>query len=685
MGKRQMLHVNWLQIPRIPFNALKAGKLSAYVTCRYYLHMRRFGNFEVDFKMSELRKSGVRIRIQDQQMRILQCLMETPGEVVTRDVLRQRLWPSDTFVDFDRSLNVAVAKLRQTLLDSADQPRYIETVSRKGYRFIAPVLDAPAQPNLVEPPISAQPATSSARSPIPSRHPLRLGTVAVLAACLAGWSVWLWPRSEADTRLVQLDLEVGKLVSQPAVSPDGKTLAFIADGRLALRRLDQSLVTMLPATEGASSPFFSADGREVAFFAKRKLHKISTDGGNPVILCDAPLERGGTWTEDGYIIAALGETGSLSRVPAQGGTPELFTLVNGHNTFVTQHSRPRALPGAAGVLYVSGTGVGEGNLFAKPLRGGEERNVIDHASGGWYLASGHVLFLRGQTLFSAPFDLRSLKLTGQPVPLIEGVMHDFFRGGDVDASSSGTLVYRTGAVAGSRMAVWLARSEVAVPALAFPGSYSAPRLSPDGRRLAVSSGSPGALEIWISDLRTGRMTLFSYGPAQCCPLWSPDGEFIVFSSGRSLAWARTDGSGKVRVLELERGSVSVPWSFSPDGRFIAFHRNQAGTGYDLWIVPVTRNGAGMELDSPRPLIVRPGIQAAPAISPDGRWLAYASDESGRFEVYVTRFLPDGKVADRIWRVSTEGGRAPKWDHPGGRIFFRSIDDRIMAVAVNVNS
>lgn len=348
--------------------------------------MVRFGVYEVDFGAREIRKAGVRLRIQDQQLKILESLVARPGELVTREELRDRVWPADTFVDFDKNLNVAVAKLRQVLNDSADQPRYIETVPRKGYRFVAPLIEIPPEPN---------PSTHAghAELPVGRGSPLRLSPWwAIGLILIVGWLTFRASRPRVDDRLIQLDLQVGNPVSQPAVAPDGTVMTFVTDGHLAVRRLDADGVVQLLGTEGASSPFFSFDGKWIAYFAGRKLRRVSLDGREAAIICDAPSDRGGTWTADGRIIAGLGDSGALYVVNASGGTPQPFTIPQGGATALIQHRRPRSLPGSAGFLFVASTGIADGSIQAVGQMGGSARTVVTDASAAWYLPSGYLVF-----------------------------------------------------------------------------------------------------------------------------------------------------------------------------------------------------------------------------------------------------------------------------------------------------
>ena len=249
------------------------------LTVSYHLSMVRFGPYEVDFSIAEVRKSGVRIRVQDQQLRVLQALVDRPGELITRDELRQRLWPENTFVDFDRSLNVAVAKLRQSLNDSADRPLYIETIARKGYRFLAPVTKSEPEPSPSEEPQNAPSQLQPARIGLPR---LAWASASAIICISLAWAIWPAERAAPARRIVALDLDVGTEVAQPAISPDGDTLVFAESEpcRLAVRKLEQTRITPLAGTEGASSPFFSPDGRWVGYFAAHQLRKVPVDGGN---------------------------------------------------------------------------------------------------------------------------------------------------------------------------------------------------------------------------------------------------------------------------------------------------------------------------------------------------------------------------------------------------------------------
>jgi DNA-binding winged helix-turn-helix (wHTH) protein len=631
----------------------------------------RFGPFTVNFTTGEVHKGGVRLRVPDQAVRILQMLLKQPGELVTREDLRDHLWAADEFVDFERSLNAAVAKLRQALGDSADQPLYVETVARKGYRFIAPVTAEAAKPRTPPVPVAeAEPA-------ITKRLTLPLGLIAGLA--LAGLAfvafTWRMARTGEDRPLLQLGFDVGDLVSQPAISPDAIHVVFHTKTGLGIRRLDETTITHLAGTEGASYPFFSPNGRWVGYFAGRKLMKIPREGGAPVTLCEAPLGGGASWGEDDQIIASLNSSGGLWRIPAAGGPPQPFTDVKGDVEGATNHRVPHVLPGGKGTLFVASNGVAFGSLRFLPPNGGPARTLVDGSSGGRYLPGGYLVYSKGANLLAAPMDLGRGELTGAPSPLVEGVARDHLRGTDFDVSPSGILVYRKGATRAKRDLVWLDVIGGKESLGLKPDGFVTPRLSPDGKRVALMIESEGQAHLWTYDLTHRTMTRLTFdNQPRCCPVWTPDGKFLVFSSGGQLTVVLSDGSGKEERLP-QFGRSTVPWSISRDGKWLAFHQNSPETGSDAWVAPLEEASGKLRAGQEKALVRRPGLQAAPTISPDGRWMAHTSDESGQVELYVVPFSPQGPVRSGRWQVSNEKMVTPLWCRECQAIFYRGGEDR----------
>jgi DNA-binding winged helix-turn-helix (wHTH) protein/Tol biopolymer transport system component len=647
-----------------------------------------FDDFRIDTGRRLLTQRGAPVPIKPKVFDTLLYLARNQGRLVEKDELLRSIWP-DTVVE-ENSLNQCVSTLRRTLGESPGENRYIVTVPGRGYRF-APITRAinkgasnPEAPphDAVRAPTVAVTAEGVGRrtipQPSPGRSPWMLA--GVLAAVLAVFIGVARRGSITDSsrRVIWLDLDVGNEVSQPAIAPDGRSLVFVASGRLMVRRLDQANITPLKSTDGASSPFFSPDGRWIGYFANHELRKVALEGGESVILCAAARDRGGSWTEDGRIIAALSASGELSSIPASGGVPRPFSQIKTESPGVTSHSRPHVLPGGKGVVFVAGAGVATGSLRVVPLSGGPAKTLVENSSIGRYIG-GYLIFNRGVKIFSAPMDLNRLEVTGMVSPFIDGVAYDHFRGADFDVSASGTLIYRRTSPTSNRAVMWLDRFGLKGRVFPKAGPYTSPRLSPDGKRLALTSES----ELWIYELAREKMTQLTFGSeVECCPVWSPDGEYVVFRSHSGIAWTRWDGSGIVQRAPAGYGPRGTPWSFSPLGKWLAFFGSSPLTGFDLWAAPVDRVAGVLQLGQPLPLLTQPGLQAAPAISPDGRWLTYASDhETGRTEVYVIPLSLQDPSLHGKWPVSTDGGRAPRWSVDGGEIFFRSVDDHLMAASV----
>jgi WD40-like Beta Propeller Repeat len=438
--------------------------------------------------------------------------------------------------------------------------------------------------------------------------------------------------------------------------------------------------TRLAGTEGAVLPFFSPKGQWVAFFAARKLQKIAVEGGDPITLCDAPAPGGGSWGDDDNIVAALSGDKGLSQIVAAGGAPHPLTDAKSDPSGVRMHLSPQVLPGSKGVLFAAINGSGQGSLrILTP--DGKIRTIVENATHGRYLPSGYLVYYQQATLFAAPMDVSRLELTGPAVTLVSGVSNaSEFGPAEFDLSNSGTLVYR-GTAGTSFVLSWIYPSGKTEPVLPKPGSYSNFRLSPDGRRLAVSMLQDGEEKLWVYDLSRETWTrLTSDAVPESLPTWTPDGDFLAFRSGNTLAWARSDGSGSVERLPGVSANAG-PWSFSADGKWLAFWPLQPGS--DLWIAPVERTPGSMRLGHPQPLLQQAGSKGAPAISPDNRWVAYTSSESGRFEIYVMPFSPQTKTAGRKWTVSNGGGTGPIWSHNGRELFYAGFDRRIEVAAYTV--
>jgi len=537
------------------------------------------------------------------------------------------------------------------------------------------------------------PATES-RKGLP-RWSWGVAGVAVLIVAAALWVAWRATRP-VYRPLMRFSADLGpEAVAGPriaaAISPDGARLAFAARGpagkqQLATRLLDQANSTLLAGTENATDPFFSPDGQWIGFFADGKMKKISVQGGAAVTLCDATGTRGASWGEDGWIIVTLTPTaGGLSRVPATGGTPQALTEPGQKGEVM--HRWPQILPGGQAVLFTGNTvatGFDNASIEVLSLKTGQWKVVQRGGYFGRYLptstGAGHLVYIHQSTLFAVGFDLDRLEVRGAPAPLLENVAgNDAVGAGQFDVARNGTLLYLSGKSSTVIFPVaWMESTGKTQPLLAAPGLHFAPRFSPDGKRLALAVGPPGAGDIQIYDWQRDTMTPLTFTHTNLFPVWTPDGKHIVFVSRppNSLRWIRADGAGEAQPLLESKGELR-PYSFSPDGRSLAFAEMSVDTGFDLWTLPLDMS----DPEHPKPgkpeLFLRtPSDEQEPAFSPDGRWIAYASSESG--ELYVRPFLGGTPSGSGKWQISTGGGLHPIWSRDGRELFYETPDNRIMA-------
>ena len=653
---------------------------------------RRFGVFELDTRSGELRKNGVKVNLQEQPFQILQALLERPGELVTRDELRRRIWPRDTFVAFDHSLYSAMTKLREALGDTAENPRFVQTLPRRGYRFIAPVegngtSSKPQEPLAVSV-MNIDPAPEPARTS-PVKPKLSWRVASLLLAFIAAGASWVAWRATRPGRqpLIRLSVDLGPdartgLDTTVAISPDGTRIVFPTrgpDGKplLATRSLDQASTTLMPGTDNANDPFFSPDGRWLGFFADGQLKKVSLEGGAAVPLCAAANGSGGSWGEDGTIIASLGTTSALSRVPTNGGPPALLTRLDSGDA---THRWPQLLPGGQAVLFtasVTTVGLDDATIEALELKTGKRKRLLQGGYFGRYLPSGHLVYVHQGSLFAVAFDLSRLEVRGTPVPVLEDVAGNPVKGGgQFDFSRTGIFVYLAGKSASQSWPVmWLDSSGKMTPLVAMPGVYNNPRFSPDGRQLALTDGR----DISIYDLGRDKMTRLTFTQHGTVPVWSPDGKHIAFRSisndTAELSWVRADGGGETQRLLASRNNVT-PYSFSPNGRELAYFELDPKTRMDLWTLPLDLSDPDRpKPGKPVPFLQTPFNELLPAFSGDGRWIAYRSEESGSSEIFVRPFPgPGGK-----WQISTNGGLYPIWSSNNRELFYETLDYRIMAV------
>ena len=652
-----------------------------------------FGPFELDLRRGELRKEGRRIRLQEQPFQILRMLLESPGEVISREEIRKRLWPDETVVEFDLSINAAIRRLRAALRDSADSPRYVKTVARQGYTFIAEIEKADHSPPPPEP-VAIIVEHDSANGQVESAPrrprltlPPRIFVPVLLAAIILIISAGAWyyrtgvrPSVTALQPLMRLDVDLGRELSprpdrgaNAILSPDGKRLVYASHSKLFTRRLDQANDTELPGTEGAVGPFFSPDGQWVAFFAQGWLKKVSLQKGEVIKLCKADLGGGGSWGEDGNIIAAVDIFG-LSRIPSAGGAPTPVTkLAPGE----VVHRWPQVLPGRKAVIfsaYSSMYGLDSATVEAASLRDGGRKTLVRGGTWGRYLPSGHLVYINKGALFAVPFDLDRLEVHGTPTRVLDGIAYSTAWGSaQIDFSPAGTLVYQSSRTGAGLVTVqWLDGSGITRPLLPVPNNYLFPTLSPDGRRLALAMEG----DIWVYELGRGGMTRLTFGGGYSDLLWTADGRYILFRAMGGMWWIRADGTGQPQAL-THSNNEQFPNSFTSDGKLLAFLEIIPATGAsDAWTVSVESGSSGLRAGKPKVFLRTPFNERMPMISPNGRWIVYQSNESGTQQIYVLGF-PDGHGKRQI---SVDAGTYPLWSRDGRRLFFWSGVNRRLMVA-----
>jgi serine/threonine-protein kinase len=517
------------------------------------------------------------------------------------------------------------------------------------------------------------------------RGALLWSVVSLLLAAVTGFAIWnLKPSPPRPVSRSVITLPPGQKLAgldQPAValSPDGTQLAYVATQggtqQLYVRAMDSLDATPIPGTEGAVNPFFSPDGQWLGFFAGKKLKKVSVSGGVALTLGEASGPRGASWDSQGMIAFAPTGVSLLQKVPDAGGTPQpLSRFEKGE----ASHRWPEFLPDGKALLFDAMTSTfnwTKAQLVVESVGTGERQNLIQ---GGWqprYASSGHLIYAQRGGLMAAPFDLQRLALTGTAVPVVEGVRQSTTTGAvQYSFSATGSLAYVPGAVQSAQLKlVWVTRNGTEQPVAAPARGYVFPRLSPDGRRIAVGIIDQET-QVWLYDLSRETLTRFTFeGNVNLSALWTPDGRRITFQSDKegpqNVYWQRADGSGGLERLTTS-DYTSVPSSCSPDGQLLAFVQIDPATGFDIWVLRLTDRKA-------QPFLRTPYNETSPRFSPDGRWLAYISNESGRHEVYVQPYPgPGGK-----WQISTEGGTEPAWNPSGRELFYRS-GDRMMAVNVS---
>jgi eukaryotic-like serine/threonine-protein kinase len=462
-----------------------------------------------------------------------------------------------------------------------------------------------------------------------------------------------------------------------AVSPDGNRIAFAATAAtgspvLWVRDLGSVVAQQFPGTDGAVLPFWSPDGRSIGFYADARLKKIAVSGGPPQTLGYANLPTAGAWNRDGVILVS-GQTGPIGRTSTAGGEMTAASTLDQSRQEVA-HLFPHFLPdGRRFLFYARSTTPEHDGIYVKALDSDDVQRVVDARSNVAYVAPGYLVYAREGILVAQPFDVDRAVTTGDPIPIAERVEQSAESGLAVFAASeTGVLVYRGSTDTARSRLIWFDRRGNRLGAIGEPGTYRNPRLSPDGTRVAVEMVDPsGNRDIWLIDVVRGVPTRFTFDASRdAAPVWSSDGRQIVWQGGAHTYLKSSSGTGREESLKNEPW---IPDDWLPDGSGLLFHPNAPR---QVWFLPLT--GADR---TPRPRIEGRAITSHARLSPDGHWVAFSTNDSGRFEINLQNFqTPAG-----TWRLSANGGIQPKWRHDGRELFYLALDGTLMSVPVTLGA
>ena len=509
---------------------------------------------------------------------------------------------------------------------------------------------------------------------------------------VALWSPW-YHAPAGDSPLLRLEVDLGSDVSLRStqvgsssviLSPDGRRIVFVSFRKQVPRLMTflvggqkSSELKELAGTEGARGPFFSPDGRWLGYWASGKIWKVPADGGTPVALCDAQDLLGASWADDDTIVAAI-TTSGLWRIASAGGAPARLEGIPED----LGPRWPQVLPGARAVLFSAGRQPGPPRILAYSFGDGKVKDVGAGGGHARYLPSGHLAWGSRGNLFIAPFNFKGLQLTKKPVVFTDDVATGMYGSAEFDVSGTGFLVYRRRAGGAKSIIQMLDASGKASPIVEEPGEYSWPRLSPDGQRLSFLVGTieqRDAVELRVVDISTKKTVKSAVGLMYSSPVWSADGRFLVCPRpGGGLNYLPVEGSSGPQLLMQSTG-LEIPWSFHPNGHRLAWYQRGLQRGapvtFDLWTAPIELEGVTMRAGKPEPYVVSDGFELFPAFSPDGKWIAFTSLQSGAYEIEVRAFPDSG----RQWRISTGGGIVATWSRDTRQLYYQAVDGHIMAV------
>jgi len=670
-------------------------------------HLYEFGPFRLDVAEHLLLRDGEAVPLPPKAFDLLLVLIEHHGHLIEKDELLKAVWPGIFVEEVNLSYNVSL--IRKALGEGENGQRFIETVPKRGYRFVGNVreIEESALPTTEEPPgsediINSEPsdkpiaslAVLSERVGKRERLAWIVSGVFALAAMIS--TIGYFRQSPVEVRSIRAFIPPpenarfhfsGKFSGPVVVSPNGRYLAFVAstpDGKslIWVRPLNALKAQPLAGTEGGYNPFWSPDGQWLGFFSGTMLKKIKVSGGPIFKLCDLDATANvGTWGSGEVIIFAINYSGPLYRVSASGGVPSAATKLDESKSEVN-HQFPYFLPDGRHFLYLATQGLGadkmSAGIFVASLDNQVRKLLLPNSSNIAY-GSGYLLFNQNKALMAQPFDVKRLELTGDAFPIVDQIGPNSTRA-VFSVSENGVLVYQADiAVAGLQL-VWFDRKGKRLGVLGDQLSYGGADLSPDGKKVAVAimDTQLDRHDIWIYDVAHGSRTRFTLDSAPgVVPLWSPDGSRIIYCSNRKgpldLYQKAANGAGSEEVL-LESNLTKFPTSWSRDGRYVLyFTSGDPKTKVDIWVLPMFGER------KPYPFLHKETMEYHGEFSPDGRWVAYVSDESGEHEVYVTPFPGPGGNQ----QVSIAGGGTPRWRGDGKELFYLAADNKLMAAEVNI--
>ncbi len=514
-------------------------------------------------------------------------------------------------------------------------------------------------------------------------------SIVLLAALIVTWLMLNKPAQEKIVTKFSLELNNDLMLdvnSYPAlaISHDGKSLVFKANGKFYLRKMNSTEPVIISELDNASSPFFSPDDKWLGFFSNGKLEKISLSGGTPVTLADAPDNRGGTWGKNGMIVFSPTTTEPLSMISENGGIVKKITMLDSTKNERT-HRWPSFLPDGKHVLFTMGTIASpdyyeNAEIDIVDIETGERKFLIKGASTARYISTGHIIFSRSGVLYAVPFDADNLEIKGQPIPVIEGVYSELTTGiTNYMVSGNGTLAYIPGVVeGGKRKFVKIDTKGESVTLDSIGHAYLEPQLSPDNKKIAVVIGNGEDFDIWIFNILRKTLSRLTFGGFNRTPQWSPDGKKIAFvkrtNDGKQGIFVKPyDGSGNETEIYSDKSRLYVD-EWTKDGENIIIDKlDRKYAQSDLLIIPLKGDRKPWKyLDSKFD-------EYEASVSPDGKWLAYLTNESGTYQGYVRSF-PD---KEGKWQISTDVIEEPRWSPDGKTIYYRK-GSQLVAVPVSTS-